>query len=117
MIGVPSWASEDVDIERPSAARVYDHHLGGSHHCGGLCCSLATAEGRPDQAGSHTAPYQRTGTPMTMPSRVEVDALRAGFELVEPGLVYLPRWRPEPGSPPEERPERFMGLVAAGRLG
>jgi hypothetical protein len=28
----PSWAPEDVDVERPSIARVYDYYLGGSHN-------------------------------------------------------------------------------------
>jgi hypothetical protein len=28
----PSWASDDVDIEHPSVARVYDYCLGGSHN-------------------------------------------------------------------------------------
>ena len=28
----PSWASEYVDMEHPSIARVYDYYLGGSHN-------------------------------------------------------------------------------------
>ncbi len=32
MVERPSWASEDVDLTRPSVARVYDYFLGGSHH-------------------------------------------------------------------------------------
>src|SRR5688572_3810416 len=28
----PDWAPEGVDIDRPSAARVYDYYLGGSHN-------------------------------------------------------------------------------------
>jgi S-adenosyl methyltransferase len=28
----PSWVPEDVDVERPSIARVYDYYLGGSHN-------------------------------------------------------------------------------------
>jgi len=28
----PEWAPPDVDIERPSVARVYDYNLGGSHN-------------------------------------------------------------------------------------
>jgi S-adenosyl methyltransferase len=28
----PSWAPEEIDLERPSAARVYDFFLGGSHN-------------------------------------------------------------------------------------
>ncbi|MCW2638309.1 MAG: hypothetical protein JWP76_615 [Dactylosporangium sp.] len=28
----PTWAPEDVNVERPSVARVYDYFLGGSHN-------------------------------------------------------------------------------------
>ena len=28
----PSWAPDEVDLERPSAARVYDYYLGGLHN-------------------------------------------------------------------------------------
>jgi len=28
----PDWAPEDIDIERPSAARMYDYYLGGNHN-------------------------------------------------------------------------------------
>ena len=36
-----------------------------------------------------------------------------GFELVEPGLVYLPLWRPD-GQPPEN-PERAWFYAGVGR--
>jgi hypothetical protein len=29
---LPSWTSDDVDMEHPSIARVYDYYLGGSHN-------------------------------------------------------------------------------------
>jgi hypothetical protein len=51
---------------------------------------------------------------MTMRPRREVAALFGGFELVAPGLVFLPQWRPDPGAPVEDRPERFPGLAAVG---
>jgi hypothetical protein len=28
----PSWAADDVDLDRPSSARVYDYFLGGAHN-------------------------------------------------------------------------------------
>jgi hypothetical protein len=45
-----------------------------------------------------------------------VQALFDGFELVEPGVVFLPLWRPDPEEPPVERPERFSGYAAVGRV-
>ncbi len=82
----------------------------GSH----LAVSHASQDGQPDQAGPHTALYQRTGTPMTMRSQAQVTALLDGFDLVEPGVVFLPQWRPEPGTDLRD-PERFTGLAAVGR--
>jgi hypothetical protein len=38
-----------------------------------------------------------------------------GYALIEPGVVYLPQWRPDPGEPPVEHPERMTGLAGVGR--
>lgn len=94
-------------------ARYRDAMAPGSH----LAVSHATHEGEPDQAGPHTRLYRRTGTPMTMRSRAEVATLLTGFDLVEPGIVFLTEWRPEAGAAPEEHPERFSGFAAMGRRG
>jgi hypothetical protein len=80
-----------------------------------LAVSHATHEGQPDQAGPHVALYRRTGTPMTMRSRAEIAALLNGFDLVPPGVVFLPQWRPEPGSVGADQPERIAGFAAVGR--
>lgn len=80
-----------------------------------LAVSHATHEGEPDQAGPHTSLYRRTGTPMTMRSRDEITAMLEGFDLVEPGVVYLPLWRPDPRDAVVEHPERVTGLAAVGR--
>jgi len=94
-------------------ARYRDVMAPGSH----LVVSHVTQEGRPERVDGHQALYRRTGTPMTIRSRDEIAALFDGFELVDPGLVFLPQWRPDPGTPPEEHPERFPGLAAVGRKG
>ncbi|QFZ17152.1 SAM-dependent methyltransferase [Saccharothrix syringae] len=82
-----------------------------------LVVSHATGDGQaPRDADAHTDLYrQRTTTPMTMRSKAEVEALFAGFELVEPGVVHLPLWRPETPEDVDEHPERFAGLAAVGR--
>ena len=77
--------------------------------------SHATFEGQPDQAGPHVALYRQTPTPMTMRSHVDVGTLLGGFDLVPPGLVYLPQWRPWPGEAPVSDPQRYSGLAAVGR--
>jgi S-adenosyl methyltransferase len=39
--------------------------------------------------------YERTATPIQMRSRAEVRALLADVDLVEPGVEFLPAWRPD----------------------
>ncbi|MEY9847205.1 hypothetical protein ABH940_004297 [Streptacidiphilus sp. BW17] len=76
----------------------------------------ACREGRPDQVGSHQDIYQRTSTPITMRSHEEITAFFDGFELVDPGIVYLPEWRPDSPGTVGPHPERMAGLVGVGRL-
>ncbi|MGH3510759.1 MAG: SAM-dependent methyltransferase [Pseudonocardiaceae bacterium] len=85
----------------------------GSH----LVLSHATHEGRPDQAGSHTDLYRRAGAPLTMRSRLQVETLFDGFDLVAPGVVFLPLWRPDSPADVDDHPERFTGFAAVGRRG
>jgi len=80
-----------------------------------LALSHATHEGEPGQAEPHMALYAQTGTPMTMRSRSEVEAIVGGFEPVPPGIVYFPQWRPDPQSPALPDPERYTGYVVVGQ--
>ncbi|MCC8243877.1 SAM-dependent methyltransferase [Saccharothrix luteola] len=81
-----------------------------------LVVSHATHDGQDTQADDHTDLYRRrTATPMTMRSKPEVEALFEGYELVEPGVVHLPLWRPASPEDVDDHPERFAGLAAVGR--
>jgi S-adenosyl methyltransferase len=110
MVAVLHFVSDAADPW--SVTRRYRSRLGQT---GFLAISHATFEGEPDQAGPHVALYRQTPTPMTMRSRSQVAALFDGWELVDPGLVYLPQWRPLPGETPTEHPQRFSGLAGVGR--
>lgn len=71
-----------------------DAMVPGSH----LALSHATLEGpEREKAEEATAHFQRSVTDFTMRTRAEVTALFDGLELVEPGVVYLPEWRPDAG--------------------
>ncbi|MFD0922349.1 SAM-dependent methyltransferase [Saccharopolyspora rosea] len=48
-----------------------------------------------EQLAHGHAIYSRTSTPGTLRSREEIAALLTGYQLVDPGLVLLPQWRPE----------------------
>jgi SAM-dependent methyltransferase len=101
----------DEDDPWGAVARVGEQLAGGSF----LVLSHASAEGRPEMAGSHRQLYQRTPTPMTMRSRTEIARLFDGFDLVEPGLVWLPLWRPDRTEDAEQQPERTTGYAGVGR--
>ncbi|MHA6764299.1 SAM-dependent methyltransferase [Streptacidiphilus sp. PAMC 29251] len=80
-----------------------------------LVLSHAGLEGRPDQTGPHQDLYARTPTPLTMRSMERITGMFAGFELVEPGVVYFSQWHPENPAAVEEHPERLVGMVGVGR--
>ena len=53
--------------------------------------------------------------PMWWRTRPEITGLLSGFEVLEPGVVLLPYWRPHPHEQREERPERFGSYAALAR--
>jgi len=56
------------------------------------------------------------GSPSVSRNFIEVSRLFAGYELVEPGVVRIPLWRPEgPEDVLLEQPERAMGFSGIGR--
>lgn len=109
MIAVLHFVS-DEDDPVGAVAHLRDRLVAGSY----LVLSHASAEGRPDLAASHRQLYSRTPTPMTLRGRAEIARLFDGFELVEPGLVWLPLWRPESPSHGVEQPERTTGFAGVG---
>jgi hypothetical protein len=80
-----------------------------------MAISHASAEGRPEMADAHQQLYSRTPTPMTMRSRAEITQFFDGFELVEPGLVWLPLWHPDTADAADQQPERTTGFAGVGR--
>lgn len=81
-----------------------------------LVISHASYEGMPDKRREHEELYARTPTPLKMRSRAEIKAFFADFELVEPGVVYLPLWRPDgPDYLFLDEPERCTGFAGVGR--
>jgi S-adenosyl methyltransferase len=71
---------------------------------------------RPETADNATAVYNsRVAANLRVRTREEIAALFDGFTLVEPGLVWIPEWRP--GSPADvpENPEQFWALVGVAR--
>ncbi|MBH0781141.1 SAM-dependent methyltransferase [Nocardia bovistercoris] len=60
--------------------------------------------------------YQQTSDPITSRNREEFTRLLDGFELVEPGVVFAPDWRPdEKGAVDPQDPARRCNFAAIGR--
>jgi SAM-dependent methyltransferase len=83
-----------------------------------LAISHATGDGQQErQTAEHQSLYDRTATPMTMRSRDAITHLLQGWQLIDPGLVRLPLWRPEPGEAVPHDPQTFAGYAALCRNG
>ncbi len=61
-----------------------------------LILSHAMSEGLPPETVAQGERlYTRTSNPVRLRSRAQIAAFFDGLELVEPGLVHTPLWRPE----------------------
>lgn len=59
--------------------------------------------------------YRQEYEEFTLRSREQIEALFGDFELLEPGLVYPPQWRPEDPGRTLADPERYSSLVGVAR--
>ena len=67
-----------------------------------LTLSHATGDFRPAAAHSAAGVYDHATSPVTLRGHAQVATLFDGWDLVSPGLVQVPLWRPdEPAAPPE----------------
>jgi hypothetical protein len=67
-----------------------------------LVVSHATADFCPVAAQQAAAVYDQATSPVTLRTRAQVAAFFDGWDLVEPGLVQVPRWRPD-GKRPRQK--------------
>ncbi|MGW4298249.1 SAM-dependent methyltransferase [Streptomyces sp. NPDC004646] len=83
-----------------------------------LALSHATDQDRPDTAAAVGRLYRsRATSPVTPRSHDEIRTLFTGFDLVEPGLVHVPLWRPDAGESLPEKPEEYWVYAGVGRKG
>jgi hypothetical protein len=80
---------------------------------------LMISQGTQDDAGQRGEQvvrlYDETDSPFTARSRDRFVQLFKGLDLVEPGVVYVPQWRPESPEDVDEHPERSCAYGAIGR--
>ncbi|MCK8433105.1 SAM-dependent methyltransferase [Streptomyces sp. D2-8] len=68
----------------------------------------------PERAGGAVDVYEDIRTPLIMRSREEIARFFEGYDMVEPGLVAMPCWRPDT-APEDEDPYAFSGFAGVGR--
>jgi SAM-dependent methyltransferase len=62
---------------------------------GHLVLSHPTQDVHPGQAGRVADAYQRVGIPSVPRGKAEIERAMEGFDLLEPGVVQTPLWRPD----------------------
>jgi SAM-dependent methyltransferase len=81
-----------------------------------LAVSHGTDEGRPTVAQAAEKVYGRSvSAPLRMRSRAEILPFFDGWDLVAPGLVSMPLWRPDPDAEPADPGKFWGGLVGVAR--
>jgi hypothetical protein len=84
-------------------------YLALSHGCGD--------EVPKDVIQGATAAYDQATAPLVLRNRAQISRFFDGFEPVDPGLVYLPSWRPD-GPPPDLQEASRTGMFGGvGRKG
>lgn len=77
-----------------------------------LAVSHGTADFHPPGVvGEAAAAYENATAPLVLRAFGQVSAFFQGFELIEPGLVQAPLWRPD-GKPPRPKDLAKLGIYA-----
>ncbi|WP_406180620.1 SAM-dependent methyltransferase [Streptomyces canus] len=107
---------EDADDPYGAVAELRDALAPGSL----LVLTHASYEGIPlpqERTEGAVDVYKDIRNPLIMRSREEIARFFEGYDMVEPGLVSPPRWRPESATwnPDDEDPWAFSGFAGVGR--
>jgi SAM-dependent methyltransferase len=110
LVAVLHFISDDEDPWR-IVATLRDALAPGSYFV--LC--HGTDEGKPEVAEATEKVYSRgVSTDIHMRSRAEIMRFFEGFELLDPGLVEIPKWRPDSPGEPDTPGQFWGGLVGVG---
>jgi SAM-dependent methyltransferase len=107
LIGVMHHLRDDDDPRRIVATLV-EALAPGSY----LVLSQSTPDFDPDAMGALAAASEQGGIPNVPRSLADTEPFFAGLELVEPGLVPMAAWRPDPGADQDPRSVYAYGGVA-----
>ncbi len=104
---------EDTDDPYAAVAELRDALAPGSL----LVLTHASYEGiplPPERAEGTVDVYKDIRNPLVMRSREAIARFFEGYDMVEPGLVPMPRWRPD-AALEDEDPYAFSGFAGVGR--
>jgi SAM-dependent methyltransferase len=107
LIGVMHHLRDD-DHPRRIVATLVDALAPGSY----LVLSQSTPDFDPDAMGALAAASEQGGIPNVPRSLADTEPFFAGLELVEPGLVPMATWHPDPGEGLDPRSVYAYGGVA-----
>jgi hypothetical protein len=102
----------DADDPWQIVATLRDALPSGSY----LVLAHATSDSRPAVAQAAETVYNRSASSdIHMRTRADIMRLLEGFELLDPGLVYIPQWRPDSPADVPADPSKFWVLVGVAR--
>jgi len=80
-----------------------------------LVISHSTYEDQPQEMLEAQKLSARTSTEITLRSKAQITAYFGDFEILDPGVVHMPLWRPESPDDVDEHPERFGAFGGVAR--
>jgi len=98
----------DADDPRRIVQTLMDALASGSY----LVLSQITGDFDPEAMREVAAVVEQDGIPYVVRSKAETERFFKGLELVEPGLVPIAAWRPDPGTEQDPRSVYAYGGVA-----
>ena len=112
MLSVLHFVKDDEKLQRILQV-LQDRLASGSY----VVISHYSVEGAPSETIAQIDRLAASaGSPSTSRTHAETARMFKGFELVEPGVVYAPLWRPECNEDLLfDEPERSMAIAGVGR--
>jgi len=105
-------AIPDSDDPAGLIGRYRDTVAAGSY----LAISHPATDSRAEEVAKLQTISRRLPTEEVTPrSHERISTFFAGFELVDPGLVWVPQWHPDPDNEPNPQPERSANYGGVGR--
>jgi SAM-dependent methyltransferase len=80
-----------------------------------LVISHSTFEDQPQEMLDAQRLSTRTATEITLRSRAEITGFLGDWTILQPGVVHMPRWRPDSPSDVDDHPERFGAFGGVAR--